>query len=247
MALLLRNDKDIEGIIVEDLMNLLGQYADDADLYLLYTQKVLDSVFLCLERFRQLSGFSINYDKMTILRIGSMKNSNNVLITKRKVAWTSDYINVLGIWIHTDIPACVNRNYQELMDKATIMLQRWEGRSMSLIGKVTIINTLIASIFVYRMMVLSRMPNTMFETLQKMFDKFLWNGWKPKINQKILTMPKNEGGLKLVDMEVKDKALKLSWIQILTKEPKLKRLAYLNMGNIMPNNEFWSCNLFFFF
>ena len=75
MALLLRNDVNIKGIWVKEIKNLLGQYADDADIYLLKNKKSLDSVFLCLERFRSISGFTVNYDKTKIMRIGSLKNS----------------------------------------------------------------------------------------------------------------------------------------------------------------------------
>ena len=62
LALTLKSNQEIKGIPVEEMLKLLGQYADDADIYTLKDQKSLDSVFDTLERFKNLSGFSQDND-----------------------------------------------------------------------------------------------------------------------------------------------------------------------------------------
>ena len=124
MAILLRQNPNIEGILVNQIKNLLGQYADDADVYLRNRQKSLDTVFEVLENFRRISGFCVNYDKTTILRIGSLKNTNATLIMQKKVVWTNDFTNVLGIWIHTSLDKAVTKNYNDLLEKARNVMQK---------------------------------------------------------------------------------------------------------------------------
>ena len=211
-------------------------------MYLRNNQKSLDSIFTCLEIFRSMSGFTINYDKTTILRIGSIKSSNAMLFSQKQVAWTSDFTNVLGVWIHTDIEKAISKNYEELYIKAISTLQKWSSRNASLMAKCIIINSLIASLFVYRMSVLPRMKDTMQKSLEAEFDKFIWNGARPKVPQKVLNLSKERGGVKLVNLGWKDKSLKLTWVQTLQKEPKLKNIVYTILDNKLSDT-IWSCNL----
>ena len=63
MAILIKQNQEIKGIPVREMLNILGQYADDADIYSLFEKKSYDSIFTCLEAFRRMSGFTLNYDK----------------------------------------------------------------------------------------------------------------------------------------------------------------------------------------
>ena len=74
LALMIKENKNIKGIWVDEIHNLFGQYADDADAYLLYKKETIDTMFMVLEIFRAMSGFTLNYNKTTIMRIGSMQN-----------------------------------------------------------------------------------------------------------------------------------------------------------------------------
>ena len=106
------------------------------------------------------------------------------------------------------------KNYQELLIKAKSVLTKWKNRSASLFAKIIIVNVLMASLFVYRMTVLPKIPNKYLRELKENIDKFLWNNSRPKIKQEILCLPKDKGGVKLINFEAKNKALKITWIQI---------------------------------
>ena len=49
LALLIKENKNIRGILVDEVENIFGQYADDADAYLKYEQKTVDTLFDILE------------------------------------------------------------------------------------------------------------------------------------------------------------------------------------------------------
>ena len=242
MAIMLRTDKNIKGIPVKDFINTLGQYADDADIYSLFEKKSFESIFQCLERFRAMSGFSLNYDKTSIFRIGSIRNTNAMLISQRVVSWTNDPLNILGVWISNNEDETMDLNYQPLLSKTKSLIHDWTKRSLSLHGKVLIINTLVSSLFVYRMMVLPAMSETIRKELRNLIIDFIWNGAKPKISHGILTLSKKDGGLNLCDLDIKDKALKIGWIQILYSDVKLANIVYENICPLL-REKIWLCNL----
>ena len=51
-----------------------------------------------------------------------------------------------------------------------------------------------------------------------MFNVFLWGAAKPRISLSRLQQPKEAGGLKLADIEIKDKSLKVSWIKTIATD-----------------------------
>ena len=242
LALLLKSNQDVKGFPVKEMLKLLCQYADDADIYLLRSQKSLDTVFLILERFKRLSGFTLNYDKTTILRIGSIRQSNQMLMTQKIVSWTNEPINVLGTMVTTNEEIIEKINYEPLLSKMKSVLSNWSKRSASLFGKILIINTLIASLFVYKLTALPSMTKDMMKSIKSQITSFIWSGGKAKIKYNVLIMRKEEGGANLVDIEMKDKALKSTWIQILEHEKDLSKIVYTNNVPIIAD-KIWDCNL----
>ena len=242
LAIMLRENQQIQGIPVNDFLNLLGQYADDADLYLKNEQESLNSVFCVLEEFRMLSGFALNYDKTTILRIGSLKNTDATLLTQKTVSWTNEPINILGVWVSCNHEEIIRKNYSELYTKAKVALSTWVHKSMSLIAKVIVINSLIISLFGYRMMALPSCGALFYQQFKTLVTDFLWNGKRAKIAYKTLILAKKDGGLGLVDLKLKGNSLRLAWIQILHAEPKLSNLVYSNIAPALKC-KIWSCNL----
>ena len=119
----LRGAKEIKGIPVAEILKLLGQYADDADIYLLNDEKSLKKVFDILEKFKKSVGFTVNYDKTKVYRIGSLKHSQVKIVTEREVQWTNEPINVLGVWISHNMKECISLNYKHLIAKAETILR----------------------------------------------------------------------------------------------------------------------------
>ena len=57
-------------------------------------------------------------------------------------------------------------------------MQLWKMRGLSLFGKILVINTLIGSLFVYRMAILPQIPENYIRQVHKLFSDFIWNGKK---------------------------------------------------------------------
>ena len=115
LAIALRNNTDLQGIPIEGILNLFGQFADDMDMYLKANEQNMSTVFNIFEWYRLQAGFTINYDKTTVYRIGSLRKTDAMIYTERKVQWTNKPINVLGVWVASDIDSVFSLNYDGLV------------------------------------------------------------------------------------------------------------------------------------
>ena len=89
------------------------------------------------------------------------------------------------------------------MKRTKKVLNSWQNRGLSLLGKVQVVNTLVASIFVYKMMVLPLISTKICKNIDNLIRNFLWSGKKSKIAYNILQNPKSQGGLNLVNLQKK--------------------------------------------
>ena len=176
------------------------------------------------DEYEKLTGMRISYEKTTIYRIGSLKNSEAKFTSKRKVQWVNTPLNILGVYVTHDMEENFKLNYEPLIQKAKNLLAIWRLRDLTLLGKIQVLNSLVGSLFVYRMSVLPLMPKRYLDTLKKMFREFLWDGKKAKIKFEHICNTKENGGLGLVNLENRDKALKAQWLfKLLQDENTLKR------------------------
>ena len=240
LAIMLRENVNIQGFKINDFKKLFGQYADDMDLYCKPTKQNMYEIKKTLEQFNKGSGCKINYEKSTIYRVGKKTHAIPKKYTQ-SMKVVEDRINVLGVWVTQEENIC-EINYGETITKMRAVLNSWKTRNLSLYGKVVIINTLAASLFVYKMYVLPNMSNNMINQLEKLCNEFIWNSRRPKIKISTLQSNINNGGVKLVNFKRKDKALKVSWIAYLQHDTALAALAYNFLCPIMKEN-IWRCNL----
>ena len=241
LALSLRSNEQIDGIKIGDIRNLLNQFADDMDICSECNEQSLREIHQELDSFRRQSGFTVSYDKTTLYRIGSLRHSNAALYNMDEFAWSKEDISILGVTIAHD--NLVEKNYQPILAKVKEVLSKWYNRGLSLIGKVQVVNALVASLFVYKMMVLPKIPDTILKNVDNIIRDFLWDKKKSKIGFKILQNPKNAGGLNLVNLRNKEIALKATWPQILAQEKDYAKVVYHLMGLDMIGDNIWRCSI----
>ena len=104
------------------------------------------------------------------------------------------------------------------MDQLLLKLENvckiWYNRTLSWMGKVLVINTLMASLFVYRMTVLSGPTPKEMVRIHKILHEFFWKKQgRAKIPLRVLQNRKEIGGLKLVHFGYRQRALQIQWIR----------------------------------
>ena len=156
--------------------------------------------------------------------------------------WINGTINVLGVEVGGKEADLISLNYSPVFSKMQSILSNWSRRNISLLGKIQIINSLIVSLFVYKMYVLPKISTNFIEKYNKLIEHFLWNGRKPKIPLKILQNASKWGGANLVDLSKKDDSIKISWVKAISKDAYLRRLAFAQLQPTLQEDIF-KCNL----
>ena len=239
LAIQMRQSESVQGIQIGEFTHKVNQFADDTNASTLTNQEQLNNLLEMFDQFHDHSGLAINYEKTSLYRIGSMKHAIPRLYTQKNISWEDVGINVLGTLVTHKNAAMAN--YEAAIVKGRSVLNSWKRRSLSVIGKVTVFNTLVASLLTHRMQVLPKIPSTIISQLNTMTSEFIWNG-RSKIPMWILKCPKKDGGLNLADISIRDKAQKISWIQKLKADPKCADLAYQLM-NYTLKHDIFKCNL----
>ena len=201
LSIRLKEDQEIKGLYIKDIENLINQFADDTDLAL--DAQDDDSFKKALEKIEELhqtTGLKLNYDKMNVYRIGSLRNSNARFYSEKRLHWTNEPINVLGVDVSTDIKQAIDLNYSRIVKKAINVLNKWRRQKLSLLGKISIVNTLVSLLFTYAMSVLPNIPEKVVKIIEKEVSNYLWNGSKPKIPMYVLQMEKSDGGYGLINL-----------------------------------------------
>ena len=182
---------------------LISQFADDTQLFSKDKTESVDGMVNTFEVLRKNIGFTINFEKTTIHPLGGTEKHEKL----GKFQWDAGYPYLLGV--DTDPDAS---QIYSILEKAKNVINIWQRRSLSIIGKVLIVNSLVASLFVYVLQCTVTPDVTFFDMVDKMIRKFLWNNKRDKIKLVLLQADRKLGGLNLVNLREKCKALKIAWI-----------------------------------
>ena len=238
----LKNCSNVKGITVNSVEYLISQFADDTDLYLMYDQNTLNSAFDILTSIENSTGLKVSYDKTTIYRIGSMSDSNAKLYTSKPVKWSNEYINTLGVDIGNSSKICES-NVDTVIQKMRAVSNIWYYRRLTLTGKILIINTLMSSLFVYRLQVLTYLTGDQVKRIDAVVEHFLWKDKRPKVSLRVLKANKEDGGMGLMDIERKHTALMLTWQRQCIDNECVRNLAEAFLGPWASSTWLWKLNL----
>lgn len=213
LAMQIRANNNIKGIIAGTKEYKILQYADDTQLFTLFDKNSVDGILETLGEFSEVSGLKINFEKSEVLRIGKLRNKNSKIETHLALKWTKDPIKVLGIFITPNLTEAIEQNINPVIEKMSNIIKFWGHRKLTLFGKTTIIKSLLESQLIYRLSVLPSPKIEIMRKVDKMLFDYLWDNKPHKIKKEVVTMPKTLGGLAMVDINKKNTALKLSWVK----------------------------------
>ena len=138
IALKIRQNKEIEHIMIGQTKKLLSQYADDLWTATKCTKQSFSALIKTFEDFKKFTGLAINYDKTEVMRIGSVATSNARIYTTYPIKWSDGPIKVLGVRFYNNSKDTLNQNYNDKFEKIENIFKVWGNRSLSLIGKIVI-------------------------------------------------------------------------------------------------------------
>uniref|UniRef100_A0A3B3YM34 Reverse transcriptase domain-containing protein n=1 Tax=Poecilia mexicana TaxID=48701 RepID=A0A3B3YM34_9TELE len=198
LAMAIRKSPEITGIQVGDVEHRLSRFADGIVLVLANLEESVQGVDKILKEFGEFSGYKVNQKKSSLL----MLNRNNPPI-QTQFTCTDEGFTYMGIKIDRDIEKMVSINYDPLVQKILVSLERWSEMPISMIGRINIIKMSILPKFLYLFQSIPlHIPASFFSSLDKAFNKFIWNNKRSRLRLSLLYLPYDRGGLRVPNIKL---------------------------------------------
>jgi hypothetical protein len=215
-------DGQFEGVVphlVDGGLSIL-QYADDTILFMEHDIEKARNLKLILSAFEQLSGLKINFHKSELFCFGEAQDVADTYAELFGCGLGNFPISYLGIPIHYRRLTLAEWNHVEACLQKR--LSSWKGKLLSLGGRLVLINSVLTNMVLY-MISFFQIPKGVLNRLDYFRSRFFWQGDSEKKKYRltrwnIICRPKDQGGLGVHDLEVKNRALLGKWLSRLLTE-----------------------------
>ena len=234
LAIKIRSNQRIKGVILEsansDNINVIKTllYADDVTLFLKDTQD-LEIVLEILEQFKYISGLHINKRKTEAMWLGSNLQRGCYGFNLK---WVNE-VKILGIFFsNARVASEIEKNWNEQINKCRQIINQWEKRNLSILGKVCVIKTFLSSQFTFIMRSIV-IPDKVLSEINTLFFRFLWRRRDcnrrafEKVKRKIMISDFSEGGVKMIDVKILQTSFQLEWLVRVSKSNSTDKWAWI--------------------
>lgn len=192
----------------------LLQYADDTIFLLKGTEENVFAVKCLLKNFEVMSGLSVNFEKSFIY---------GVHLERDMLARAAD---VLGCrvgdlpipYLGMKIGGRVNgvAGWSEALDRMKHRLSRWDPKTISIGGRVTLVKSVLTSLPLYLLSFL-HLPKKVEKQFRSLQRNFLWGGNNMErkvawVKWEDVCKDRKDGGLGVKDLLIFNKALLSKWL-----------------------------------
>lgn len=215
LAIMVRGADNIKGVRIQENTAKISQYADDTTFFL-HDPASLGFLLDLLEKFTRLAGLKINRQKSYLLLLGNHLHPPDSVRGIR----IQDKVKILGITYKTHMSEeeQYELNFASRINKIKNTCNAWINRSMSLKGKITLVNFLMVSVLQYPCSC-TFVPTRVLVEVKKIITDFIWDGKRPKVAYNLLIQNTEAGGLKLADLETRVLACQLNIIKGIWNSP----------------------------
>ena len=248
MGIMIRENNEIKGIVINDIENKITQYADDSEILLNGDRKSFEETFRTIETFSKASGLKLNVNKTNAVWLGSRQNSPIRFMPHLDVRWNPVRFKILGIWFTNDLVDCFELNYNDKFLEIRKLYLIWLKRNLTPLGRIAILKSLILSKLIFLWILLPNPPDDIVNKIQASVFEFIWNSKTDRISRKTSIKSLDSGGLGIPSIKHYIQALKLTWVRrlhtsdhkwkdiFISKFPNCKTLE--NFGGDFSNNAF---------
>ena len=213
---MVKTNTNVNPLRIFDSNFLLSSYADDTTFFLkdLNSAKTIFEIF---GSFTNFSGLKVNKSKCQIAGIGVKNGVHVALPGVQSVNLSNESIKILGVHFTYNGEIFFEKNYCEIIKKIEKVLANWRWRNLTLIGKITVFNSLAFSKIIF-VSYLTTVPDRIITKLEEIQNDFIWDGKKSLVKYNTMVADYGDGGLKMLHIKAKFKALKLAWVRRLCSD-----------------------------
>ena len=221
---IVRQNNDIIGLHLPGCSEQLKitQYADDTTIFV-RTEASVDSTLETLSIYEKGSGAKVNYS------VGKSQGrwfNHNQVITRHSspLSWTDQDMEILGLTFGS--PEAEHQSWEKRLCKLRNRLEAWSSRSLSLKGKIMIVNCVALAGLVYVGSIFDP-PRDILKEINRVIFSFLWSNKNELVSRCTLYQPVAKGGLGLTNIASKCLALKLNFLKKLVDQTYLNKCIFL--------------------
>ena len=135
------------------------------------------------------------------------------------IAKDGEPVRILGAWLGNKINQAVT--WAPIVENCIKCLKNWKAAKHSLEGRRLIIQMQVAGVTQYLTRV-QGMPQEVKDTLNSQIRKFMWNYERTDtVNHAQMSAPHEKGGKKVLDIEARNKAIHLTWLNSTYQNDKI--------------------------
>ena len=263
LAHMVRQKKDILGFKIFNQEVKISQYADDTSLFLDGSKVGFEVCIETILEYAKYSGLAMNFEKTKVIVFGDQNVNYEDYMPHLKFEWNPKKFKILGVEFSLDMDNISDINIELKLAEMQREINIWAKRDITPFGRITVIKSLILSKIVHILIALPTPSSKLFKKINKMLYDFLWDGKPDKIKRHTAKLSLENGGLGMIDIELFDKAMKLTWIRRLINSSSTWKtvihkvypdLSYINqfgdwyIYNLSKdvNNPFWKNVLMYF-
>ena len=227
LAKRIRQDKTFRGITIFGTESKISQFADDTSAFCDNVSSV-QNLIRTVNDFGIFSGLKLNTSKTKAIWLGPWRDREDQPLN---LNWTKEPVRTLGIFVSYDEIANEKRNFMLKVQKLNTNLDIWRSRKLSLFGRVLITKSLGIPHLIYSKSMLVTPSEVVSSVTTSLFD-FIWCKKPDKIKRQVMYQDYVDGGLRVPNMEVMAKSLKLAWISrflstdVLSRKENWKAIPY---------------------
>ena len=215
MISLAQKNKLIQGLVpeyIEDGVAIL-QYVDDTILCLQDEREQASNLKFLLYLYEAMSGLKINFSKSEVIMVSQDDN--------KSLEYSNMFNYAIGDWPikYLGVPVAGSRlhvaDWMPICEKLLKRLNGWKGSSLSLGGRLVLINSCLSNLPIYAMS-MYWLPVSTLTKMDSVRKRFFWQGGSMKKKYHLvkwtkITKPKEKGGLGVKDLRKMNISLLCKW------------------------------------
>ena len=140
----------------------ISMYADDAALFVAPLQEDIRTLANILNSFGEVTGLKTNFQKSTVIPIQCQGIDLGPVLNGLAARRASFPIRYLGLLL--SMTRLKNVDFQPVLDKMTAKLNAWNGRNVSMAGRLTLVKSLLTSQVIHLLSAL-RVPKQILQLI----------------------------------------------------------------------------------
>ena len=173
LAILICDNKDIQGIQVDGDEIKLEIFADDLTVFL-RNHTSLNALFDTIG-FTLCSGLRINYDKTEAMFLGNQKTTGKLPKNFTRNIAVKKAVKILGVHFMYDEGLWKKLNFDEILTSIKKKLLLWNWRNLTILGRIQLVKTFVIPIFMYQAGLVS-IHKDIIKEANKLIFQFIWKG-----------------------------------------------------------------------